>query len=69
MLSVPSSMTVGLGFKKASNVDSKQRLRFTFATTMGCVGCAGVWGLAMGVMSGDSGDLGDASATVSSLES
>ena len=45
-----SSVTVGLGFKKAPNLDSKQRLRFAFATAMGCVGCAGVCGYeAMGI--------------------
>jgi len=59
-----------LGFKKASNVDYKQRFLFTFATIVGCVGCARVWSCkAMGIMSGDSGDLGDATTTASSLES
>ena len=42
MLLVPLSVTMGLGFKKASNVDCKQRFRFTFATTMGYMGCASV---------------------------
>ena len=59
--------TMGLGFKKASNVDCKLPFRCTFAATVGRVGCAGVWGCeAMGVTSVDSGDLGD---TASSLES
>ena len=70
MASLPSSVTLEFGFKKASNVDCKLRFRGTFAAIVGCVGCAGVWGCgAMGVTSGDSGDLGDSTATASSLES
>ena len=70
MASLPSSVTTGFGFKKASNVDCKLRFRGTFAAIVGCVGCAGVWGCGdMGVTSGDSGDLGDSTATDSSLES
>ena len=67
---LPSSVTTGFGFKKASNVDCKLRFRGTFAAIVGCVGCAGVWGCGdMGVTSGDFGDLGDSTATASSLDS
>ena len=64
-----SSVTMGFGFKKASNVYCQLRFRGTFAAIVGCVGCAGVWGCgAMRVTSGDSGDLGDSTATALRVE-